>query len=86
LKKKVREDANKEDLGSYHRSQRRFCAKKGEDIPIVKSRKRRGARVCEGSVEEGVYKAIEVTTNITSLLCAEERWKEEDGVELLVFE
>ena len=46
-KKKVREDTNKEDLGSCHRSQRRFCAKKGEDISIVKSKERESTRVCE---------------------------------------
>ena len=52
---------------------------------MVKSRERRGVRVCEGSVEEGVYKAIEVTTNITGVLCAKKRWKNEDGARLLVF-
>ena len=73
-------------MGSCHRSQKRFCAEKGEDIPIVKSRKRRGARVCKGLVEEGVYKAIKVTTNITGVLYAKERWKKEDGAGLSVFE
>jgi len=29
---------------------------------------------------------IKVTTNITSVLCAEERWKEEDGAGLSIFE
>jgi len=32
-----------------------FCAKKVEDISVVKSRERGSARVCEESVEEEVY-------------------------------
>jgi len=29
---------------------------------------------------------IKVTTNVTSILYAKEEWKEEDGIELLIFE
>jgi len=29
---------------------------------------------------------IEITTNVTSILCAKEEWEEEDGVGLLIFE
>ena len=35
---------------------------KRENIPIVKSRERKGARVCEESVEEGVYKCCRLKT------------------------
>ena len=42
-------------MRSCHRSQRRFCVKKEEDIFIVKSRERGSSGVCEGLVEEGVY-------------------------------
>ena len=48
-----------------------ICTKKEEDISVIESRKRRGAGVCKGSVEEGVYQAIEITTDITGVLCAE---------------
>jgi len=40
-------------------------------------------RIC---AKEEIYKAIKITTNVTGILCAKERWKEEDGTELLVFE
>jgi len=39
----------------HHRSQRRICTKKREDVSIIKSRKRGSSEVCEGSVEEGIY-------------------------------
>ena len=54
-KERVREDADKEGLRSCHRSQRRICAKKGQDLSVVKSRERGGTRICERSVEKGVY-------------------------------
>ena len=73
-------------MGSCHRSQRRICAKERQDLSIVKSRKRGGARIREGLVEEGVYQAIEITTDVTGILCAKERWEEEDGAQLLVSE
>ena len=73
-------------MGSYHRSQRRICAKEGQDLPIVKSRERGGTGVCEGSAEEEVHWAIKITTDITSVLCAKERWEEEDGAGLSISE
>jgi len=32
------------------------------------------------------YLTIEIPTNITSILCAEERWEEENSTRLLIFE
>ncbi len=54
-KERIRENAVKKGLGSYYRSQRRFCAKKREDISIIKSRKRESLGVCKESVEKGIY-------------------------------
>ena len=73
-------------LGSCYRSQRRFYTKKGEDISIVKSRKRGSTGVCERSAEEGVYQAIEFTTDVTGVLYAKKRWEEEDGARLSISE
>jgi len=73
-------------MGSYDRSQGRICAKKRQDLPIVEDRERGSTGVCEGLVEEEIYKAIEITTDITSILCAEERGEEKDGVRLSIFE
>jgi len=42
--------------------------------------------VCERSVEEEVYSTIEITTNVTSILCSKKGWKEENGAGLLIFE
>jgi len=40
---------------------------------------RAGSEVFKESVEEEVYLTIEITTNITIILCTKEEWKEENG-------
>jgi len=69
-----------------HRSQRRFCSKKGEDISVIKNRKKGGFRVFKESVKKRVYLTTKIITNITSVLCAKEGWKKEDSVRLSIFE
>ena len=49
-----------------------MCQKKG-DISIIKNKEREGAGVCKESVVKEVYTTIEVTTDVTSILYAEER-------------
>ena len=73
-------------MKSCYRSQRRVCSEKRKDISIVKNRKRGGTEVFEKSVEKKIYLTIEITTDITSILCAKKEWKEENGSELLIFE
>jgi len=63
-----------------------ICSEKGEDISIVKNKKRGGSKVCERSVKKGLYLTIEITTDITSVLCAKEGWEEEDSAKILIFE
>ena len=46
---------------------------KRESIPLVKRRKRGGERICKRTVEEGLYQAVQVIANGTSVLCREER-------------
>ena len=53
-------------------------------MSIVESRERGDTGVCKESAEEGLYKAIEVITNITGVLCTEERWEKEDGIGLSI--
>jgi len=85
LKERFRENANKKGIGSYDKSQGRIYAKERQDLPIVKNRERGSTGVCKGPVKEGIYKAIKITTDITSILCAEERWEEKDSVRLSIF-
>jgi len=63
----------KKNLESCCRSQRRICAKKEEDIPIVKNKERGSTRVCETPVEEEIYLTIKITTDITNILYTKER-------------
>jgi len=71
-------------LRSCHRSQRRIRAKERQNLSIVKSKKRGSARIRERSVEKEVYQAIEITTNVTGVLYAKERWEEEDSARLSI--
>ena len=73
-------------MRSCHRSQGRFCAKKGKDIPIVQNKKEGSIRICKGSVEKGIYLTVKVATNITSVLCTKEGWKEEEDTRLSISE
>ena len=42
-------------MRSYYRSQRRFYAKKEEDISVIKDKEREITEICKGLVEEGIY-------------------------------
>jgi len=57
---------------------------KRKDIPTVKRGERGGKRICERTIEERIYLAVEVTTNSTGILYGEERRKEIDGARLQV--
>jgi len=59
-------------MRSCYRSQRRFCSKKEEDIFVIENRKGGNVEVCEESVEQEIYPTIEITTNVTGVLYAEE--------------
>jgi len=71
-------------MRSCHRSQGRICSEKGEYIPIVKSKEREGTGIHEESVEKEIYPIIKIITKITSALCTEEGWKEEDDTKILI--
>jgi len=57
---------------------------KRKGIPTVERGERGGKGICERTIEERIYLAIEVITNGTGILCREERWKEINGVRLQV--
>jgi len=59
-----------------------ICSKKEKDIFFVKNRKRRGSGIFETSAEKDIYLTIKITTDVTSILCAEEEWEEENSPEL----
>ena len=67
------EDADEEDMGSCYRSQRRIYAKKKESIFLVQKKEGRNERIYLGADEKGIYKAIKITTDGTSILCRKER-------------
>jgi len=81
-KEVIREDADKEDMGSCDRCQERVRTKKMEGIPIVERRERRSERVCKKAVEKRIHSVVKVTTNSTSIFCGKEGWKEVNGAGL----
>ena len=80
----VRENANEEVMGPCDRCEGRVCTEEGEGVPVVKRGERGGERVREGTVEEGLHLAVEITTNSASVLCRKKGWEEEDGARLLI--
>ena len=80
----VREDADEVGVGSCDRRKGGVYSAERKGVSIVKRRERRGEGVCKGAIKEGIYPAIQVTTNGTGILCREERWEEEDGTGLSV--
>ena len=67
-------------------SNKKTLFQKGEDISIVKNRKKGDLRVCKKSIEKRLYLTIKITIDITSVLCAKEEWKEDNSARLLIFE
>ena len=84
--KAIRKDANEEDMGPRDRCEGRVCTMKRKGIPIVERRERGGKRICERTVAEGIYPAVEVTANSICIFCGEERWEETDGAGLQISE
>jgi len=75
----VREDANEKVMGSYNKCEGRVHTEEGEGVSVVKGGKRRSERICERIVAEGIYSAVKITADGTSILCREEGWKKEDS-------
>ena len=84
--KTIKENADEKDVGSCDRCERRVYAKKRKGLPTIEKRKRRYKGIYLGAVEEGIYLAVKVTTNGTSVLCRKEEWKETDGTGLQISE
>ena len=89
MDKSVREEvvgknANKKIVGSRDRCEGGVYSMERESIPFVKRRKRGDKRVHKRVVKEGVYLAIQITTNSTSIFCRKEGWEEKDGARLQV--
>ena len=78
----IREDANKEGVGSYNRGERGLCTKKRKGVPIVKRGERGGEGVYLETIEERIYLTIKITSDSTGILCRKEGQKEMDGTGL----
>ena len=83
--KGVRENASMKGLGPCHRVERRVHTKKGEGIFTVERRKERGTSICRGSIKERIHPTLQVTPNITSILCGKKEWHMENGTRLLTY-
>ena len=71
-------------MRSHDRCKEGICAKKEEDIFVVKRGKRRSKGVHLKAVKKEVHSTIQVTSNSASILCGEEGWKKENGARLQV--
>ena len=84
-KETIWENANEKGVEPCNRGKRRICAKKEEDVPIVKRGKRGSKGVYKEAAEKGVYLTVQITTDSTGIFCREEGWKEVHGARLQVF-
>ena len=82
--KAIRENANKEGVGSCNRYKGRVCSKKGEGVSTIERREGGGEEVYQRAVKKRIYLTIEVTTDSTSVLCREKGQKKWNGLELLI--
>jgi len=80
----IGEDAYKKIVGSRDRCEGGIHAEERKGIPTVKRRERRSKRICEGTTEEGLHSAVEVTINSARIFCGEEGWEEKDGARLQI--
>jgi len=69
-------------LGPRHRIERRVHAKEGEGVFTVERGKGRGTSICRGSIKERIHLTLQVTSNVTSILCSKKGWHTEDGTRL----
>jgi len=60
-----------------------FVPRKEKVYPLSRE-ERRSKGICKGAVAKGIYLAIKVTPNSTSVLCRKERQKEANGAGLQV--
>ena len=84
-KKGVGEDAHIKGLGPCHRIEGRVHTKKGKGIFTVEREKGGGTSICRGSIKERIHPTLQVTPNITSILCGKKEWHMENGTRLLTY-
>ena len=82
-KKEVRENASAKDLGPCHRIKGEVYTKERKGILIIERRKRGGTDIYRRPVEKRIYPTLQITSNITSILCGKKGWYMEDGTRLL---
>ena len=82
--KGVRENTSTKGLGLHHRIERRVHAKEEKGIFTVERRKGRGTSICGGSIKERIHPTLQVTSNVTSILCSKKGWHTEDGTRLSI--
>jgi len=83
--KGVRKNTSAKSLGSRNRVERGVYTKERESVFIVKRRKEEGTSICGRSIAKRVYLFLQITTNITSILCGKKGWEEEDGTRLSLY-
>ena len=71
-KKKIRKNTSMKNLGPYHRVEGRIYTEKGKGVLTVQEGKGGDASVCRRPAKERIYLTIQVTLNVTSILCSKE--------------
>ena len=84
-KGEVGKNIHKKTIGPYNRIERRVHAEERKSVLIIKGGKRGSTSICKRLVTKGIYLAIKITIDLTSLFCNEEGWKKENSARLLLY-
>jgi len=75
----IRENANREGVGSCNRCKGKVCSEEGEGVSNIKRREGGGEEVYQRTVKKRIYLTVKVTTDGTGVLCREKGQKKENG-------
>ena len=84
-KEEVGKNIHKKTIELYNKTEGRVCAEERKDVLTIKRGKRESTSICKRPVTKGIYSAIKITIDLTSLFCNEEGWKKENSTRLLLY-
>jgi len=67
-----KKESERMPMGSCNRIKRGVCTQKRKSVFAVKGKKRGSTSIYEGLTAKGIYSAVKITTDLTSLFCSKE--------------
>ena len=83
-KERIRKNVHQKTIELCNRVKRGICTKEEESVFIIKREKRGGTGICGGLTVKGIYSAIKIAIDLTSLFFSKEEWKKKNSTRLLL--